>query len=199
MYRAKIIFSAIFLFFLTGCIVKYTLVEDKRVPVGEFYSVDPQISWSGKTIENKTLWTMDGANLERIVFLNNIKDGETLFGGEKSHLFKKGMNIIEIAELFSNSMQTDGKWLKVKTQNLNPQTFGPFDGFSLEMTMVSEKGLPYKGLVSGAVIEEKLFIVFYLAVEMHYYPKYVDHFRNIVLSIEKHEAPKSTSNYSGAS
>lgn len=185
MYKIKIFCVLIFLFFLAGCMVKYNLVENKRITIAETYSVEPQIAWSGKTIDNNSMWTINGANLERVVFLNQIKDGETLFDNEKSQPFKKEMNIIEIAELFSNSMQMDGKWLKVKTRDLNPYSFGPFDGFNFETKMVSEKGLSYKGLVSGAVIDEQLFLIFYLAVEMHYYPKHIEHFRNMVSSIQK--------------
>jgi hypothetical protein len=170
---------------LTACAVKYSLVENKRVTIADKYSVDPQVTWSGKTIDDNSMWTINGANLERVVFLNHVKDGETLFDNEKSQPFKKGMNIIEIAELFSNSMQLDGKWLKVRTLDLNPKSFGPFDGFNFETIMISEKGLTYKGLVSGAVIEEQLYLVFYLAVEMHYYPKHIEHFKNLLSSIQK--------------
>lgn len=185
MFKTKIVSVLIFLFSLTGCMVKYNLVEEKSVTIADTYSVEPQIAWSGKTIDKNSLWTINGANLERVVFLNHIKDGETLFDNEKSQPFKKEMNIIEITELFSNSMQIDGKWLKVRTKNLKPKSFGPFDGFNFETTMVSEKGLTYKGLVSGAVIEEKLFLVFYLAVEMHYYQKHLEHFKNMLSSIRK--------------
>lgn len=185
MFKLKIFCVIICLLSITACVVKYNLVENKRVTIADTYSVDPQVIWSGKTIDDNSMWTINGANLERVVFLNNIKDGETLFDNEKSQPFKKKMNIIEIAELFSNSMQLDGKWLKVKTLGLNPKSFGPFDGFIFESTMVSEKGLTYKGLVSGAVIEEKLFLVFYLAVEMHYFQKHIEHFKNMLSSIRK--------------
>jgi hypothetical protein len=185
MLKTRIFCVIICLLSLTACAVKYNLVENSRLTIAETYSVEPQIAWSGKTIDDNHLWTVNGANLEKVVFLNHIKDGETLFDNEKSQPFKKGMNIIEITELFSNSMQTDGKWLQVRTQNLKPKSFGPFDGFGFDTTMVSEKGLTYKGLVSGAVIEEKLFLVFYLAVEMHYYPKHVEHFKNMLSSIQK--------------
>ncbi|MDA0690802.1 MAG: hypothetical protein O3A78_07740 [Nitrospinae bacterium] len=190
MSKTKICCVLIFLLSLTGCMVKYNFVENKRITIAETYSVEPQITWSGKTIDNNHMWTLNGPNLERIVFLNNIKDGETLFKNEKSQPFKKGLNIIELAELFSNSMQKDGKWLKVKTLNLQPKNFGPFDGFNFETTMVSEKGLAYRGLVSGAVIEEELFLVFYLAVEMHYYPKHIEHFKNMLSSIQKVKGSK---------
>ena len=185
MFKIKIFLVLIFSVSLAGCMVNYSLVERKSVTIADTYSVEPQIAWSGRTIDNKTLWTINGSNLERVVFLNHIKEGETLFGDEKSQPFNKAMNIIEIAELFSNSIQTEGKWLKVKTQSLKPEKFGSFEGFNFETTMVSEKGLSYKGLVSGAVIEEKLFIIFYLAVEMHYYPQHVEYFKKMLSSIKK--------------
>lgn len=165
-------------------------VKAERAKVGGIYSVDPQIAWNGKSRGNVTFWTSNGMNLDRVVFLNNIQDGKTLFGdassGSKtSHRFTSDMNIIEIAELFSTTMQTEGGWLKIETLNLKVENFGPFEGFIFDTKMVSEGGLVYKGMVSGAVIDGKLYLAFFLAPELRFYPEHIDLFRKILLSIQK--------------
>ena len=62
---------------------------------------------------------MNGFGLARIVFINNIKDGETLFGDDTTNTYKKDMNEVEIAELFIESMKVFGKWADAKFGNLN--------------------------------------------------------------------------------
>jgi hypothetical protein len=178
----RIIFISIFLFCF-GC-VSYSLVSKGRVDIGDNYSVETETDWSGRSTGGITIWTFNGTALDRIVFLSDIEDKKTLFGEDSHHKFEKEMNPIEIAELFLDSLQTFGKWPQVKKANLRMSKLGSFDGLSFELNLVSEEGLKYKGLVSCAIIDEKLNIIYFLAPKLHYYPKYIQDYKNIINSIK---------------
>ena len=101
------------MFLLVGCIPKYTLVENKRVDIAKTYSVDPQINWNQMVFPegNQVLWTVNGSNLDRLLFLSHVKDGGPLFQDQKKDKYpsyKKGMNIIEISELYSDTIKISG-------------------------------------------------------------------------------------------
>jgi len=177
------------IFMLVGCAPKYTLVENQRVEIADVYSVTPQIIWNQMVFPegNQVLWTINGSNLDRIMFLSHIKDGEPLFQDQKKDAypsFKKGMNILEISELYSDTIKIAGA-AKFEILNLETRGFGPFDGFSFEARRVAPTGLDYRELVVGTVIKDELFIIAYTAVEIEYYPKCLEKVKRLLDSIKK--------------
>lgn len=175
-----------------GCAPPYTLQEAGRTAVGGVYSVETRVAWNAKSTGNATVWTDNGIDLDRTVFFNGVEDGQPLFGkssifpeDKPAQRFKSDMSIIEIAELFANTMQTEGGWFKIEKRNMKAQNFGPFAGFAFDMNMTRENGLAYKGLTAGAVIEKKLYMIFFLAPELSYYPRYIDAFKDLLSSIQK--------------
>jgi hypothetical protein len=164
-------------------------VENQRIDIAETYSVDPQIKWNQMVFPegNHVLWTINGSNLDRLMFLSHVKDGEPLFQDQKKKKYpsyKKGMNIIEISELYSDTIKIGGA-AQVEILNLEARGFGPFEGFAFEAKRVAATGLTYRELVAGAVIKDKLFVIAYTAVEMEYYPKYVEHVKRLLGSIKE--------------
>ena len=95
------------------------------------------------------------------------------------------MNEVEIAELFIESMKVFGKWADGKFENLKLGKHVPFNGFKFEKTLINQDGLSYKGLTSGAVINEKLYLVFFIATELHFFKNLQNEFLNIISSIQK--------------
>ena len=174
-----------------GCAAGYTYVKAGRKNVSETYSVRTDLNWSQLKKGKVTLWTADGPNLERIMFLNGIEEKETLFGDETSLKFRNTMNEVEIAELLVGSLKSSEKWAKAKMNRLAPKAFGPFDGFYFEIDLASEGGLSYKGAASCSIVDKKLYSILFLATELHYHPQYNEEFKNILSSIKKNTKKKS--------
>jgi hypothetical protein len=190
MNRGKITFISIILLIIIGCAgPRYTLVEPKRVEIAGAYSVEPQIAWNARPLNRKEsfYWTVNGYNLDRLMFFNNIKDGEKLFpsfaGSRMTSPYRKGMKPLEIAELLADTTRVMG-WENLQILDMRLHNFGPYEGFRIEMRMLGNK-LSYKNLTSGAVIDGELFLIDYLAVEMKYYPKYLEQVKKLLDSIEK--------------
>ena len=186
MDKYKKFISMIALVMLFGCVQAYKQLENNRLQMGEVYSVDPKMVWNSMEIRNITLWTANGMFLDRIVFYNAVEDGQTLFkeNEEEGQKFHKDMNIIEIAEFFSDSIKSSQKWSQVEVMDLRPQAFGSQEGFMFDTKIVSGKGLIYKGLTLGAVINDKLYLIQFMAVEIEYYPKYIETVKDIMASVK---------------
>ena len=50
---------------LSGC-ATYSLVEPKRTPIGDLYTVEPQIPWSAAKSGKYEIWTVDGRLLQQL-------------------------------------------------------------------------------------------------------------------------------------
>ena len=185
MKKIKIFLILVVIFQLGACAQNLSLVKTERVNINDLYSVRPNINFNQLADSKIIVWTVNGFGLDRIVFINNIKDGETLFGDDTTNTYKKDMNEVEIAELFIESMKVFGKWADGKFENLKLGKHGPFNGFKFEMTLINQEGLSYKGLTSGAVINEKLYLVFFIATELHFFKNLQNEFLNIISSIQK--------------
>ena len=109
MKKIKILLILVVIFQLGACAQKLSLVKIERVNINDVYSVHPSMNFNQLADSKITTWTVNGFGLDRIVFINNIKDGETLFGDDTTNTYKKDMNEVEIAELFIESMKVFGK------------------------------------------------------------------------------------------
>ncbi|MFQ5930076.1 MAG: hypothetical protein ACE5MK_10270 [Acidobacteriota bacterium] len=175
---------------LTSC-AKYSLVKPQRVAIGDLYTVEPQIPWSSTSVAKKVeIWTVDGTRLQRIHLVKGLEDDEVMFEGkddEKRPQFQKYMTPSEIMEFVVDSITLVGHQ-KVEATNLRPEKFGNVQGFRFEMSFLSEKGLEEQGVVWGAVVKEKLYLIMYSGAKAHYYPKHKDHVEGIIQSIQMKEA-----------
>ena len=68
------LFRIFFVVLLSGCST-YTLVEPRQVAVCDLYSVTPRNQWSEIKKGDVRLWTVDGAELESIRFICNVREG----------------------------------------------------------------------------------------------------------------------------
>ena len=169
---------------LFGC-ATYSLVEAKRTPIGDLYTVDPQISWSSASQGKIELWTVDGPSLQAIRFVKGLEDGEYLFKGkeeEKAPKFNKRMTPSEIVEFVVDNLTAVGAQ-NVKAVNLRPEKFGNHQGFRFELTFASKEGLEEEGFVVGVVVKEHLYLIMYTGVKAHYYRKHKEHVERILESI----------------
>ena len=175
----------------TAC-ATWSLVEGDRVAMGDLYTVDPIISWNSHADGDRVVWTLDGPSLQRLIFLNAVEGDDPLFGAswflsssarKKLHRFRRGMDAFEIEELISEVWSQSG-WSEVRTQNLAPAPFGPFDGFRFDLSCLSDAGLEYRGLVQAAVVQDRLYVILFLAVRVHSYEKLAPIIERILRSIQ---------------
>lgn len=191
-----VIFSMVLM--LVGCAHKqvepreFELINPDRTDVGIIYSVDPQIAWSGTTLAEDEMWTIDGPTLQVLYFINATEDGETPFfgegrGGDKGPKFRKDMTFLEIKDLILDGLALTGSQ-QLNIRNLRPSRFGGHDGFRFEVNFVTKEGLDMLGMVAGAVIEEELYLIVYAGAREHYFAKYRGYVEKIIGSIQMEES-----------
>ena len=172
---------------LSGC-VQYNLVTLERRDLGGF-SVEPQIEWS--TIERGgiEIWTVHGSGLEAIYFADGIEDGdpffEQRFGDDKKELplFRGDMTANEAMEFVIDTLIISGAG-EVRATDLRPNPFGAHGGFRFDIDYLGTTGLEGRGMVLGAVIDGKLYLMLYLAPAEHYFDTYGGPVERMIESLE---------------
>jgi hypothetical protein len=159
-----------------GC-APYTLIEPKRIAIGDLYTLEPQVQWNAMESGKIVNWTVDGFPLEAVRFFRGLADGEPLFpelsrAGARPPTFSTRMAPSEVAEFVVDSLSLAGAQ-QVRMQNLRPRPFGTLEGFTFDMTYLHRNGLEAQGLVVGAVANGKLQLIIYTGTRQYYFPKYI--------------------------
>lgn len=160
------------LLLLAGC-GGYGMVAPGQVSLGAM-SVEPVSAWNkpgGKT-GGRVVWTQQGIYLDRITFIDGIRDGKPLFAfGKRAEfgLFRAAMLPNEVMELTESSLAKLHNSALVETGGLRPAPFGGAPGFRFDYHYVSAMDVPMKGLAAGAVVEGRLYLILYEAPETHYF------------------------------
>jgi hypothetical protein len=164
-------FSALFLL-ATAC-SPYRLVGPPRASVGRL-SVDPQVPWSAITLGRLTAWTVDGLPLQRVVFLEELADGEALPGakGARATVFRSAMTSGDAMELVIDWLSAYPGFQQLEATGLRPRRFGQADGFGFDFSYVDSNGLDGQGLAAGTVLAGHLYLIVYSGTRAHYFPKY---------------------------
>jgi hypothetical protein len=172
---------------LSGCASGgYGLVESARVPVGDVYSVEPQGEWTVEKAGHLEVWTVDGFRLEAVRFYKAIGNDEALApkpaqGEDRRPRFKQTMTESEIAELVIDSLFSG----RLTPRNLRPWMFGSAPGFRFEVDYVQTPlGVQRQALIAGAVVKNKLELIVYDAVSLHYFAAYKDRVERLLASIQ---------------
>lgn len=170
---------------LTAC-GGFTLIEAKPQTVNAVYTVQPQISWSRVKSSGTELWTVDGPSLQAVRFPPVLSDGDTLFPSrdpdKAAPKFNKGMVATEIMEFVVDAFDGAGA-SAIDALDLEPFVFAGRDGFRFKLNFLSEEGLEYDGLVTGAVDDDKLYLVIYTGTRQHYFPKHEKHVERLMSSL----------------
>lgn len=164
----------------------HSLIDDERVEIGGTYSVDPQITWNRLVRAEPETWTIDGPSLQAVRFINGIRSDKPLIRSAEQQrfpVFRMDMTESEIMEFILDSLFLLG-FNNLESRDLRPIAFGSHEGFRFEFSYLARDGLEEEGLVAGAVIERRLYLILYTGVRRHYYPKYLDHVEHIIDSIE---------------
>jgi hypothetical protein len=175
--------------FCAAC-TQYSLVGPGRTTV-EGLVLDPRIAWnraSGITSSPATeTWTMDGPLLDSLVVLAAVPDGKPLAllrgaSTDKLAPFRTTMTANEVMDLFEATFAVEMKTTVLETRNLHPISFGGAEGFRFEASYTAANEVESEMAVAGAVSGGKLYLLVYRGARLHYFPKYLSDFEQIVAS-----------------
>lgn len=194
MTTIKSTFVICILFLLSGCIPTYTLVtagvnsmDTLQVTAGGGWNQAPNMPYAGDR-KNTIKWTRDGLLLDRLVFVPEVSDGESLIVSQQKDaalpVFKKDMLPNEIEELAQSTfvkMFGEGNAV-VETSNLRPHRYGEDRGVMFDVAAKVSESPDYKGVVGAFIANEKLYFMFYLAADPYYFEKHRVQAENIIKS-----------------
>jgi len=177
-----------FLYFsliLSGGCASYTAVgpgEITRtgliVQTGRAWNQAP-ISTNSMARPGSTIWTQDGLLLDRIMIIPAVPSGEPLFRQSSQWqalpVFKAAMLANEIEELTESSIvKLFGEGgVVVQTSHLRPHRYGENWGILFDMELTIADGPGYKGVTGALVVNEKLYLIFFLGAEPYYYQRHL--------------------------
>ena len=179
---------------LAGCVTGYTLVQpgvqsfgSMRVTVDDNWNLAPA-RFTPSTRKQSRTWTQDGLLLDRLIIIPAVADGETLFVSRNKSaalpVFHADMLPNEVEELVESSivkLYGEGQ-SAVSTSNLRPQGFGEHGGFMFDIEAAITESPDYRGSVGAFVVDEKLYMVVFLAAEPHYFNKHAERADAIIKS-----------------
>ena len=170
-YR-NFLFTSILAVAVAGC-ATVAVVGKGPVNIDGAYTVQNDAEWASIKIGNLHLWTLDGPALQALRFITGVEDGETMFTSnspEKLPKFRGTMNELEIVEFFQASTAALGIQ-SMNTSNMRPAQFGAKPGLRFEFDYLTKNGLGMVGFATGAVVDKKLYMIFYFGARQHYFDK----------------------------
>ena len=170
-YR-KFILTSILAISIAGC-AAVSKVGKGRVNIDGIYTVQNDAEWASIKVGKMHLWTLDGPALQQLRFISGVEEGETMFAStnpDKLAKFRGTMNELEVVEFFQASAAALGIQ-SMNTSNMRPVQFGSKSGFSLNFDYLTKNGLAMAGFATGAVVEKKLYMIFYAGTHQHYFAK----------------------------
>lgn len=123
------------------------------------------------------VWTVDGLNLNRLIFLSGIEPGEALEKtgkeeiDEKMPTFRAGMTETGVMELVEATFARSPGVVRAKASGLRPSGFLGRQGFAFEVDIVNASQIELKVLSTGVVVGNKLYMIYFAAPRLHFYTK----------------------------
>jgi hypothetical protein len=134
------------------------------------------------------VWTTDGLTLDRIEFFVAIAADEMLAtppsGATKSvPRFRPTMQPQEIVEMVDATFAMHGGVFRL--EQLAPARFAGGEGFRFEFTQIRKSDeLTLRGIGYGTIRQNLLYLVLFQAPRLHYFPRNVKRFEEVVSSIQ---------------
>jgi len=132
-----------------------------------------------RTTADSQTWTKDGLLLDRLILIPAVKDGESLFVSDDPAAalppFRANMLPNEIEEMTESTIVKlfgEGE-AAVSTEKLRPWGFAEHRGVMFDISVTVTESPDYRGMVGAFIVEEKLYMIVFLAATPHYYDKHV--------------------------
>lgn len=131
------------------------------------------------------IWTKDGTTLGELDFWLGVKPGEPLFkeqSKKKAPLpkFDPKMLPTDLVEFFEDTARTVLGGSLFEVNYVRPATLAGYPAVEFEHTFTGADEVARKGLVRGAIIGERLYLINWDAPKLHYYDENVGEVRAIM-------------------
>ncbi len=135
------------------------------------------------------MWTRDGLLLDRLLLINAIGNSQALFKSNDPDnpfpLYRNGMLPNEIAELTVASLtKLFGGGALIESGKLRPQRVGQQRRAMFDLTVVSSEGANLSGRALTFIANDQLYLLVYLAAEIHYFDKHWPQVESLFESIQ---------------
>lgn len=183
----KYVLTLALLFILPGCIsTQFSLVAPGSLTVGSLSLTTPDQGWNrapeiyrGGLRDDSELWTRDGLLLDRLFIIPAVSNGGTLFVSKNEALvfpsFKQNMLPNEIVELTQSSLaKYYGIETVIETSGLRPYRLGSRRAFMFDMAATATEVPSQHGRVLAFIQDSQLYLLIYIATELHYFDKHWD-------------------------
>lgn len=173
----------------------YTLVEEGETKIADNMTVTTPVQWSKLNVASTGLhrssqvWTINGQQLEELIFVPNIQEGSTVFKtldkGNPMPEFKNDLLMPELAELIGISLNKSvGETeTEVEVSNLAPRMAGNDRGITFNLRYKGANGVSYLGKALAIKKNEKLHVIMYVAAKVHFYDASEKHIEKIFDSV----------------
>lgn len=184
---------------MAGCAPAIELTESGPVEVGSLQFDTPQSlnrippTMVGFARPGTGIWTNDGLQLDRLIVIPAVPDGEPLFREPNKAMalprFRADMLPNEIVQFTESSLVKlfgEGEAI-VTTSNLRPARFGRERGVMFDLRVEPSEGPALSGLAGAFVAESQLNMLLFTGAEPHYHAKHRPSAEMIIASARRKE------------
>jgi len=169
---------------LQGCVTAYTIVKPERQTVGNVISVQPGMKWNKLEYSSYQghleVWTLDGPQLNTLVFFTGVPDGEPLFTlrtrspqqEEKPPVFRANMNPLEVQELLEATVARYFQTTLAESRSLQSETIAGGRGFRFETRLIGRDEVERVGIFVGTIRNKKLYGAWFQGARLNYFERY---------------------------
>jgi hypothetical protein len=150
---------------LAACSTGGPLVKPGTTIASGKLMIDSEMEWTRVyTGTRYQLWSIDGELLNRLYLIQNVREKEFIFLGERQTkrrpdgaFYHRDLRADELRDLI-----LDG---------LRPATFGTREGLRFEFSLANEEGLKFQGMAAAFEHEKGLALAIFMAPSEYYYPR----------------------------
>lgn len=174
----------------TPAAAQWRLVKaaEPREVVGGAMIVTAPAEWNRSTdrpTKRTEIWTKDGTTLGELDFWLGVKPGEPLFkeqSKKKAPLPKFDPNMLptDLVEFFEDTARTVLGGSLFETTYVKPATLAGNPGVEFEFVYTGSDEVARRGLVRGAIIGGRLYLINWDAPKLHYYDQHIEEVRQIM-------------------
>lgn len=178
----RLVFLVVLSLALAAC-ARYALVASGSTTVGGVLSVQPSLEWNRVAYAGQAdigasdVWTIDGENLQSLIFMLNIKGGEPLLkppGEQRKKLptFSASMTLDEVAALFEATATQTTKSSVFEFRSITPGTVFGKPGLWMEFSYVDAGSVDRSGLAVAVIDDGLLHVISYQGTRLYHFERY---------------------------
>lgn len=170
---------------LSSC-TAITLQKSGNISVDGKYIFETSVDWNQSTIGAIHSLTLDGFALQSLQISAGIKGDQKLLpelGESPQPKFEKTLTLLNMQDFVRDSFIAVGAERFVY-ESFSPANFGTWPGFRASYSFFTKDGLKKRGLIVGAIHDEALYTVNYIAAAVYYYDRTLPEVEKIIGSIK---------------